>query len=80
MKGGDFMKVQDLHPEQKEWIAENCGKFSSEMNCKVVLMAPADQKEDLIEAAVNHAVVTHNEEDTPELREKLKQNLEPVEA
>ena len=41
------------------WLVANCGKFPSEKNCKLVIMAPASQKDDLIDAAATHAVESH---------------------
>ncbi len=51
----------------------------SEKNCKLVMMAPADQKEDLIDAEVAHAVKSHGHQDTPELREKISKTIETKE-
>ncbi|MEN3290938.1 MAG: hypothetical protein V7642_191 [Burkholderiales bacterium] len=49
----------------------DCREFPSEMNCSVALSADSDQE--LMEAAVQHAVAVHQHEDTPELRNQLKQ-------
>ncbi len=40
------------------------------MNCSVAISA--DSEEELLEAAVQHAVQVHHHEDTPELRQQIK--------
>lgn len=60
----------------------DCREYPSEMNCSVALSADSDQE--LMEAAVQHAVSVHQHQDTPELRAQLKQLFKvgtpPVEA
>jgi predicted small metal-binding protein len=48
----------------------DCREYPSEMNCTVSLSA--DSEEELLEAAVQHAVAIHGHADTPELRETLR--------
>ncbi len=48
----------------------DCREYPSEMNCTVSLSADSD--EELLEAAVQHAVSVHGHTDTPELRETLR--------
>ena len=54
------------------------GKFPSDKNCKLVMMGPEDQREDLLDASVAHAIKTHGHADNPELRSQLNQMLESV--
>lgn len=49
----------------------DCREFPSDMNCTVALSADTDQE--LIEAAVQHAVAVHHHEDSPELRQQIRQ-------
>lgn len=49
----------------------DCREFPSDMNCSVALSADSDQE--LLDAAVQHAVAVHHHEDTPELRQQIKQ-------
>jgi len=49
----------------------DCREYPSEMNCTVTIFADSD--EELLEAAVQHAVAVHDHEDTPELRAQLRQ-------
>ena len=47
----------------------DCREQPSEMNCTLALSA--DRDEELIEAAVQHAVAVHRHSDTPELRQAI---------
>lgn len=51
----------------------DCREFPSEMNCSVAISA--DSEQELIEAAVQHAVAVHGHQDTPELREQIRQTM-----
>jgi len=48
----------------------DCRDYPSEMNCTVALSA--DTKEELLEAAIQHALQVHGHEDTPEFRAELQ--------
>ena len=48
----------------------DCREYPSEMNCTVSLAAESD--EELLEAAVQHAVAVHGHADTPELRKQIQ--------
>jgi predicted small metal-binding protein len=47
----------------------DCREYPSEMNCTVAISA--DTKEELVDAAVQHAVAVHGHHDSPELRQEL---------
>lgn len=49
----------------------DCREFPSDANCTVAMCADSDQE--LLEAAVQHAVAVHKHEDSPELRQQIKQ-------
>jgi predicted small metal-binding protein len=49
----------------------DCREYPSEMNCTVALAADSD--DELLQAAVQHAVAVHGHEDTPQLRAQLKE-------
>lgn len=51
----------------------DCREFPSEMNCSVAICADSDQE--LLEAAVQHAVSIHGHDDTPELRQQIQQGF-----
>lgn len=48
----------------------DCRKLPSEMNCTLALVADSD--EELLEAAVQHAVAVHKHTDSPEFRTELR--------
>lgn len=73
------MGVETLHLAPGRWLAANCGSMPSEKNCRLVIMAPEDQKDDLLDAAVEHAVKSHGHTDTPELRAEIGKGLETLE-
>jgi hypothetical protein len=73
------MGMETLKLKHGRWVVANCGRFPSEKNCQLVIMAPADQRKDLVEAASAHAVKVHGHEDTPALRRELDGFLETIE-
>jgi predicted small metal-binding protein len=48
----------------------DCREYPSEMNCTVAFSADSD--EELLEAAVQHAVQVHHHTDSPELRQQIR--------
>jgi len=60
----------------------DCREFPSEMNCTIAIAA--DTEEELLEAAVQHAVAVHGHDDSPEFRSQLrgifKDGTPPVQA
>lgn len=48
----------------------DCREFPSEMKCTVALIA--DSEDELLEAAVQHAVAVHGHKDSPEFRTELR--------
>lgn len=48
----------------------DCREFPSESHCTVAIVADSD--EELLEAAVQHAVAVHKHEDSPDLRQQIK--------
>lgn len=51
----------------------DCRETPSVNNCTVAIAADTDQE--LVDAAVQHAVAVHGHTDTPELREMIRQHL-----
>lgn len=51
----------------------DCREYPSEMNCSVTISA--DSVQELMEAAVQHAVAVHGETDTPQLRAMLREAI-----
>ncbi len=60
----------------------DCRAFPSETNCSVAIAA--DTEDELLEAAVQHAVAVHGHVDTPEFRKMVASSFQtgspPVEA
>jgi predicted small metal-binding protein len=50
----------------------DCREMPSDNNCDVAM---AGSEEHVVDAAAIHAVTAHGHEDTPELREQIKQML-----
>jgi predicted small metal-binding protein len=55
----------------------DCRRFPSESNCSLVIIGEEDE---VVRAAAEHSASVHGHEDTPELRQQLKEFLEPAEA
>ena len=49
----------------------DCREYPSENNCTVVISA--DTEAEVIDVAADHAVRAHKHQDTPELRDTLRQ-------
>ena len=54
----------------------DCRRWPSEMNCSLTIIG---EEEEVIRAAAEHAASVHGHEDTPEMREQIKDFLEPAE-
>jgi predicted small metal-binding protein len=48
----------------------DCREYPSEMHCSMLLAA--DNDDELLDAAVQHAVTIHGHRDSPELRAQLR--------
>ena len=49
----------------------DCREYPSESKCTLALSADTD--DELLEAAVQHAVAVHGHEDSPQFRQQLRQ-------
>lgn len=56
----------------------DCRDVPSEMNCTLALAADSD--DELVEAAVQHAVAVHAHQDSTELRSMLRQGIKETDA
>jgi hypothetical protein len=54
----------------------DCRKMPSENNCSLTIAGTEDE---VLDAAVAHAVSAHGHEDTPEFREMIRSGLENAE-
>ena len=55
----------------------DCRRWPSDSNCSLTLIG---EENEVLEAAVQHAVSVHGHEDTQELRDQTRQLLEPEES
>ena len=55
----------------------DCRRFPSESNCTLTIIG---EEGEVVEAATAHAVAVHGHADGPELREQVKQLLEPEDS
>ncbi len=51
----------------------DCREMPSEMHCSIAICA--DSEDELLEAAVQHAVAVHRHQDTQELRKLIRQSM-----
>jgi predicted small metal-binding protein len=51
----------------------DCREMPSEMNCTIAVMA--DTEDEVLEAAVQHAVAVHKHQETPELRDQIRRMI-----
>jgi hypothetical protein len=55
----------------------DCRRWPSESNCSLTIIG---DEEEVIRAAAEHAASVHDHEDTPELRQQIREFLEPEES
>jgi len=54
-------------------VMADCRRFESEMNCSLTIIGEEDE---VVNAAAEHAASVHGHDDTPELREQIREMLE----
>jgi predicted small metal-binding protein len=52
----------------------DCRRFESESNCTLTIIG---EESEVVNAAAEHAASVHGHTDTPEMREQIRQMLEP---
>jgi predicted small metal-binding protein len=55
----------------------DCRRWPSDLNCSLTIIGEEDE---VVRAAAEHAASVHGHEDTPELRQQLREFLEPADA
>lgn len=55
----------------------DCRRWPSESNCSLTIIGEEDE---VIRAAAEHAGSVHGHADTPELREQIRELIEPAES
>lgn len=71
--------MAQIHLGDGKWLLSDCGQMPSENNCTLVMAAPESQREDLLDAAVAHAVKHHQHQETPELRDEMSKMIVELE-
>ncbi len=57
-------------------VMADCRRWPSESNCSLTIIG---EEEEVVRAAAEHAASVHGHEDTPEMREQIREFLEPAE-
>ena len=57
-------------------VMADCRRFPSESNCSLTIIG---EEEEVVRAAAEHSASVHGHEDTPELRNQIREFLEPAE-
>ena len=57
-------------------VMADCRRWPSEKNCSLTIIG---DEEEVLTAAAEHAASAHGHENTPEMREQLRELLEPAE-
>jgi predicted small metal-binding protein len=55
----------------------DCRRWPSESNCSLTIIG---DEEEVVRTAAEHAISAHGHEDSPELREQIREFLEPEET
>lgn len=55
----------------------DCRRWPSESNCSLTIVG---EEEEVVRAAAEHAASVHDHEDTPELRDQIREFLEDEES
>ena len=58
-------------------VMADCRRFESDNNCSLTIIG---EEKEVVEAATQHAVSAHGHEDTPEMRQQVREMLEPASA
>lgn len=74
------MAVEQLNLKPGKWLVLDCGKMPSDSNCQLIMVAPEDQKDDLVDAGVKHAISKHGHEDDDQLRDGVVSMCEVIEV
>ena len=58
-------------------VMADCRRWPSETDCSLTIVG---EEEEVVRAAAEHAASVHGHEDSPEMREQIRDMLEPAEA
>lgn len=74
------MTTKQLNLKPGKWVVADCGKIPSDSNCQLMMLAPENQKDDLVAAGVKHAITKHGHDDSEELRSNVARMCETIEV
>lgn len=74
------MAGNELDLKPGKWVVVDCGKMPSESNCQLIIAAPEDQREDLVNAGVKHAVSKHGHTESEDLKSGVESMCEVIEV
>jgi len=57
-------------------VMADCRRFPSDSHCSLTIIG---EEEEVVRAAAEHAASVHGHEDTAEMRDMIRQGLEPAE-
>lgn len=60
-----------------ERVMADCRRFESDSNCTLTIIG---EESEVLQTAMQHGAEVHGHEDTPEMREKFREFLEPESA
>lgn len=72
------MSMDQLKIASGTWVVANCANFPSKINCKMVLMTPENQRDDLLDALVDHAIKCHGGTRSDQLRRELNSSIQTI--
>ena len=58
-------------------VMADCRRWPSETNCSLTIIGEEDE---VVQAAAEHAASVHGHDDGPEMREQIRELLEPADA
>ncbi len=58
-------------------VMADCRRWPSDINCSLTIIGEEDE---VVQAAAEHASSAHGHEDSQEMREQIRQFLEPADA
>ena len=75
----EYNRGDHPRPEEKSMarMMADCRRWPSESDCSLTIIG---EEEEVIRAAAEHAASVHGHEDTPELREQIREFLEPADS
>lgn len=65
-----------MNTQQQKWAIIDCGQYPSERNCRMKLVCPAEDVDEIVDLACYHALKSHGHKDKQQLRDDIRQLVE----